>query len=106
MLQFIDLGGHEKYLKTALFGMTCLLPDFVILTLAAPQGLDRGTLEHLAAAITLQIPTAIVLTKVGPSQLPNNNFCVCCCVCCHGCCCFWLLLTSRRGLLSQQSQLL
>ena len=64
VLQIIDLGGHEKYLKTALFGMTCLLPDYAILTVAASRGLDRGSLEHLAAAITLQIPTVIVLTKV------------------------------------------
>jgi len=26
MLYFIDMGGHEKYLKTTLYGMTCLLP--------------------------------------------------------------------------------
>ena len=63
VLQFIDLGGHEKFLKTALFGMTCLLPDYVILAVAAVQGVDRGTLEHLAAAITLRIPTVIVQTK-------------------------------------------
>ena len=64
LLQFIDLGGHEKYLKTALFGMTCLMPDYVILTVAAPRGLDKGTLEHLAAALTLQLPTVIIMTKV------------------------------------------
>ena len=65
LLQFIDLGGHGKYLKTALFGMTCLMPDYIILTVAAPRGLDKGTLEHLAAALTLQLPTVIILTKVG-----------------------------------------
>lgn len=26
ILNFIDMGGHEKYLKTTLYGMTCLLP--------------------------------------------------------------------------------
>jgi hypothetical protein len=26
MVTFIDMGGHEKYLKTTLYGMTCLLP--------------------------------------------------------------------------------
>lgn len=25
VLRFIDLGGHEKYLKTALYGMTCMV---------------------------------------------------------------------------------
>jgi GTPase len=26
VLNFLDMGGHEKYLKTTLYGMTCLLP--------------------------------------------------------------------------------
>lgn len=26
LVQFIDMGGHEKYLKTTLYGMTCMLP--------------------------------------------------------------------------------
>jgi GTPase len=26
VLTFIDMGGHEKYLKTTLYGMTCTLP--------------------------------------------------------------------------------
>jgi GTPase len=26
IVNFIDMGGHEKYLKTTLYGMTCLLP--------------------------------------------------------------------------------
>ena len=25
VLRFIDLGGHEKFLKTALYGMTCMV---------------------------------------------------------------------------------
>jgi len=28
VLRFIDLGGHEKYLKTALYGMTCMVTTF------------------------------------------------------------------------------
>jgi GTPase len=26
VLTFIDMGGHEKYLKTTLYGLTCMLP--------------------------------------------------------------------------------
>eukprot|EP00878_Enallax_costatus_P039489 GHUV01045252.1.p1 GENE.GHUV01045252.1~~GHUV01045252.1.p1 ORF type:complete len:137 (-),score=38.06 GHUV01045252.1:248-658(-) len=37
LVQFIDMGGHEKYLKTTLYGMTCMLP-----------GKDRGV--NVAAA--------------------------------------------------------
>lgn len=25
VLRFIDLGGHEKFMKTALYGMTCMV---------------------------------------------------------------------------------
>ena len=31
MITFIDLAGHEKYLKTTVFGMTGHLPDFCML---------------------------------------------------------------------------
>jgi GTPase len=26
VLNFLDMGGHEKYLKTTLYGFTCMLP--------------------------------------------------------------------------------
>ena len=31
VLTFIDLAGHEKYLKTTVFGMTGHAPDFCML---------------------------------------------------------------------------
>lgn len=31
MITFIDLAGHEKYLKTTIFGMTGHAPDFAML---------------------------------------------------------------------------
>ena len=31
MVTFIDLAGHEKYLKTTVFGMTGHAPDFSML---------------------------------------------------------------------------
>ena len=64
VLRFVDLGGHEKYLKTALYGMTCLLPDYVLLCVCGVEGLGRISREHLAVALALDIPLALVLTKV------------------------------------------
>ena len=65
VLGFVDLGGHEKYLKTALYGMTCMLPDYVLLCHnASLPALSRVFREHLAAALALRIPVAIILTKV------------------------------------------
>lgn len=37
VITFIDLAGHEKYLKTTVFGMTGHLPDFCMLMVR-----DRG----------------------------------------------------------------
>jgi GTPase len=31
VLSFIDLAGHEKYLKTTVFGLTGHAPDFAVL---------------------------------------------------------------------------
>ena len=70
VLGFVDLGGHEKYLKTALYGMTCMLPDYVLLCHSAVlPSLSKVFREHLAAALALRIPTAIVLTKVCASAV-------------------------------------
>ncbi len=67
MLRFIDVGGHEKYLKTALYGMTSLLPDYMLLCVSARAtegALPRAAREHLAVALALEIPLAVVLTQV------------------------------------------
>ncbi len=77
VLRFIDIGGHEKYLKTALYGMTSLLPDYVLLcvnTHAHGSSLPRASREHLAVALALEIPLAVVLTQVTlPHALKNAN---------------------------------
>ncbi|GLI70309.1 hypothetical protein VaNZ11_015260 [Volvox africanus] len=64
VLTFLDMGGHEKYLKTALYGMTALLPDFGLLCVCAVGGLGRIAREHLAVAVALEVPVAIIITKV------------------------------------------
>ena len=35
VITFIDLAGHEKYLKTTVFGMTGHVPDFCMLMVSA-----------------------------------------------------------------------
>ncbi|CAL8463448.1 g2982 [Coccomyxa elongata] len=67
VLRFIDMGGHEKYLKTALYAMTSLLPDYMLLCVSARSSgghLPRSAREHLAVALALEIPLAVVLTQV------------------------------------------
>ena len=38
MITFIDLAGHEKYLKTTIFGMTGHAPDFCMLMIGSNAG--------------------------------------------------------------------
>lgn len=38
VITFIDLAGHEKYLKTTVFGMTGHLPDFCMLMVSGEGG--------------------------------------------------------------------
>ena len=42
VITFIDLAGHEKYLKTTVFGMTGHAPDFAMLMVSfICTGLDK-----------------------------------------------------------------
>lgn len=41
VITFIDLAGHEKYLKTTVFGMTGHLPDFCMLMVRKGEGEGR-----------------------------------------------------------------
>jgi GTPase len=61
---FIDLCGHEKYLKTTIFGLVGLCPDFALIVVNANAGVQRMTKEHLGIALALEIPFFIVVTKV------------------------------------------
>lgn len=38
----IDLCGHEKYLKTTLFGLTGLMPDYCLLVVGSNMGVQVG----------------------------------------------------------------
>ncbi|OZJ05298.1 hypothetical protein BZG36_01945 [Bifiguratus adelaidae] len=64
VLSFIDLAGHERYLKTTVFGMTGFAPDFVMLMIGANAGIIGMTKEHLGLALSLSIPVFVVITKI------------------------------------------
>ncbi|KAI9919201.1 hypothetical protein PsorP6_012255 [Peronosclerospora sorghi] len=63
-IQLIDLAGHEKYLKTTVFGLTGMQPDVVVVVVGANMGVKRMTKEHLAIAVSLEIPIVVALTKI------------------------------------------
>lgn len=64
IITFIDLAGHEKYLKTTIGGLTGCFPDFAMIIVGANMGVSKMTQEHLAVACALDIPIFVVVTKV------------------------------------------
>ncbi|QDZ25918.1 GTP-binding protein [Chloropicon primus] len=64
MLRLFDLSGHERYLKTTCYGLTCLVPDFVMLIVSAQEGVSEMTREHAALARVLGAPIFVVMTKI------------------------------------------
>ncbi|KAK3762144.1 hypothetical protein RRG08_024953 [Elysia crispata] len=64
VITFIDLAGHERYLKTTVFGMTGHAPDFAMLMIGANAGVIGMTKEHLGLALALNVPVFVVITKI------------------------------------------
>lgn len=64
VIQLLDLCGHEKYLKTTMFGMTGLFPHYGMVVVGANMGVQRMTKEHIGIAMSLKIPIFIVITKI------------------------------------------
>ncbi|KAJ8906240.1 hypothetical protein NDN08_002734 [Rhodosorus marinus] len=64
VVTFFDLAGHERYLKTTLFGLTAHAPDYCMLLVGANMGVLRMTKEHLSIALALKVPVFVVVTKV------------------------------------------
>jgi GTPase len=61
---FIDLAGHEKYLRTTLHGITGHNIDYAMIVVGANMGVTRMTREHLNVVISLKIPLFFVVTKI------------------------------------------
>jgi selenocysteine-specific elongation factor len=69
VLGFVDVPGHEKFVHNMLAGATGI--DFVILVVAADDGIKPQTLEHLAIIDLLGIERGVVaLTKADLAAPP------------------------------------
>jgi GTPase len=64
VISFIDLAGHERYLRTTVFGLTGCAPDYVMLMVAANNGLIGMSKEHLGIAVSLGVPVMVCITKI------------------------------------------
>lgn len=70
IITFLDLAGHEKYLKTTMFGLTGGSPDYAMLMVGANAGLIGMAKEHLGLAFALGTPVLIVVTKIDMCPEP------------------------------------
>jgi len=61
---YVDLCGHEKYLRTTISGLTGYFPDYGILIVAANRGILRMTKEHLGLYLYLEIPFIVLIARV------------------------------------------
>ena len=75
IVHLLDMCGHEKYLKTTMFGLTSLYPDYVMLVIGANMGLSKMTKEHLGIAMALELPIIVVFTKtdLAPNAIYMEN---------------------------------
>lgn len=64
LITFIDLAGHQKYLRTTVFGLMGHLPHFALLLVSAVSGVAGTTKEHFNLAKALDLPVVIVVNKV------------------------------------------
>ena len=75
VVQLIDLCGHEKYLKTTMFGLSTLFPHYNMLVVGANMGVSRMTKEHIGITQALKIPMFVVITKMdlAPVNVYNDT---------------------------------
>ena len=64
VISFTDLAGHERYLRTTVFGMLSSSPNYCLLMVAANNGLIGMSKEHLGIALSLNVPVMVVITKI------------------------------------------
>jgi len=64
IMTFIDLAGHEKYLKTTIAGLTGCFPDYALIIINSLAGVTKMTREHLGVSLALDIPLICIITKI------------------------------------------
>ncbi|KAE8148138.1 P-loop containing nucleoside triphosphate hydrolase protein [Aspergillus avenaceus] len=71
VISFSDLAGHERYLRTTVFGMLSSSPNYCLLMVAANNGLIGMSKEHLGIALALNVPVMVIVTKIDicPPQI-------------------------------------
>ena len=75
IITFYDLAGHEKYLRTTIYGLTSIYPDYCLIMVGANMGINHMTREHMGLCLTLKIPFILIVSKIDivpPNILEEN----------------------------------
>jgi len=75
IIEFWDLAGDARYLKTTIYGLTSCSPNYCIITISGNKGILGTTEEHLLIAQALKLTIIIVITKIdlcSKSQLEET----------------------------------
>lgn len=75
IINFVDLAGHEKYLKTTINGIKRCLIDYGCIVVGANMGVLHMTREHIALSMALNLPSFVILTKIdiAPKNITENT---------------------------------
>ncbi len=69
IINFVDLAGHEAYLKTTIRGVTSSFPDYGLVCIE--KSITKMTLEHINLLCILQIPFSIIMSKID--SIPRDK---------------------------------
>lgn len=75
-INFVDMAGHERYLKTTVHGLVGHDIDYVLIMVGTSMGITRMTKEHINIAFSLRIPIIVVFTKIDicpPDKLKKTH---------------------------------
>lgn len=73
VVNFIDLGGCRRYLRTTIHGLSGYLPHHAMLVISSAAS-DIGTAsEHLEVCKELEIPFFIVVSKIDLGETQRTN---------------------------------
>ena len=73
LISMVDLAGHEKYLKTTVFGLTGYFVDHGLVIVDANRGITKMTKEHIGILLYLKIPFIVLLTKIDMTSEVQLN---------------------------------
>src|SRR5258706_2697515 len=70
LLGFVDVPGHERFVRTMLAGATGI--DFALLVVAADEGFKPQTMEHLAIVDLLGVGQGLVVLSKADLATPQR----------------------------------